>query len=461
MFQAIGQFIVSVALGAAALFGYHQAVFGGAAVYVPVPRYESSLALALTATQTSTMNLVSGVDGNGMPLSGPTCFTIDSGVANSVEDVCGTASGTVVSNLTRGVDSSGYNGSSTLSHAHRVGADVKITDSPYLAQIASLLNGSSSLPNPLTYSTSVSTSTIAATSTNLVSVALLNATAFAGAPNGSPTVKGIFEEATQQEVASGTQTGTTGAHLVIPATAASRTASSSPVVVVASGTSSGIDSSFLLNGNYSLGSTTVQSLTSASTTLNGTTTLPNATNTILTTNAYGSIYSIGSATTGTMLQYYNGKWNTGIQEVIATTSATMATTTVNTLLETIALPNASKGSVYEFVIQFQAQTNGNGYGGGTTSTVVLTGNGVSSTFSIKGGTENNTSAALIYGRIMMQQSTSSEYVSGATNGTSQSGLNALSSLDLSASPSLQVYVLKASGSASQNFNTTTTFYMIQ
>jgi hypothetical protein len=93
------------------------------------------------------------------------------------------------------------------------------------------------------------------------------------------------------------------------------------VGVVASGT---IDSTFLLNGNYSLGSTTVQSLTSASTTLNGTTTVNGATtfnsSVIGAQNYFGNGFdgssTISATTTLTRDMYYtnltvNAQLNTG------------------------------------------------------------------------------------------------------------------------------------------------------
>lgn len=257
MFQTLGQFIVSSALTIAGFFGYHQSFLAGSAatVYAPVPRYESSLALALTATQTSTMSLVSGVDGNGVTLSGPTCFTIDSGVANSVEDVCGTASGTTVSNLIRGVDTSGVTSSSTLARAHRVGADVKITDSPYLAQFSRLLNGVDSFPNALQYSASNTTSSLAGNSLNLASVAYVNATAIAGAPSASTTVPGISLLAQGNQIYNGLDGSPT--HYVIPSGLASHVASTSPVVVVASGT---LDMSFLSGTSPSFNNVTASSV---------------------------------------------------------------------------------------------------------------------------------------------------------------------------------------------------------
>lgn len=207
--QTIGQGIVAAGLFFGSLFGYHQAVNNlGITIYKPVPRYESSLSLALTATQTSSMTMVSGVDGNGMTLSGLMCFTLDSGVAGKVEDLCGTASGTVVSNLTRGVDTSGITGSSTLSHAHRVGADVKTTDSPYFMQYYGYLNGTNGFPNPLIYASNVTNASQTANNANLVSYGLLASTSFNGVTPASTINPGIVKMATSSDLANGNTTTT-------------------------------------------------------------------------------------------------------------------------------------------------------------------------------------------------------------------------------------------------------------
>lgn len=242
-FHTIGQGIVAGALFVGSLLGYHQAQNVGAnVIYTPVPRYESSLAIALTATQTSTMSLVSGVDGNGQVLSGPTCFTLDSGVANSVEDLCGNASGTTVTGLLRGVDSSGYTASTTLAKAHRVGADVKITDSPILAQYYQILSGKTGFPSIVSYDSSYASSTMGSNVNNIPSVAYVNSVASSGAPNASLSAKGILQEATAAQIASGTATGSTGADLIIANRNSCITASTTPCSVIASGT---LDKSFV------------------------------------------------------------------------------------------------------------------------------------------------------------------------------------------------------------------------
>lgn len=51
--------------------------------------------------------------------------------------------------------------------------------------------------------------------TYAASVAYVNSVAFAGAPNGSLTVKGIYQEATTAQINAGTQTGSTSADLVM------------------------------------------------------------------------------------------------------------------------------------------------------------------------------------------------------------------------------------------------------
>ena len=110
---------------------------------------------------------------------------------------------------------------------------------------------------------------------NLATVGYVNSTTIAGAPNGSLTVKGIYQEATPAQIASGTAIGSTGADLIIPNRNSCITASTTPCSVISSST---IDPSFLLNGNYKLGSTTI-----------ATGTFPNQTSSLLITNASGTV----------------------------------------------------------------------------------------------------------------------------------------------------------------------------
>lgn len=110
--------------------------------------YDDSLASGISASATS-LTLVNGTDRSGNSLSGFACFTIDEG-SPSLEYVCGTASGTAVTGLTRGLDAQNPNATSTGS-VHRRGANVKITDYPLSGFLKRILNGVDSLTSILKY----------------------------------------------------------------------------------------------------------------------------------------------------------------------------------------------------------------------------------------------------------------------------------------------------------------------
>lgn len=187
----------------------------GTAIPKVIAVFTTSLQSAISTSDTS-MTLVSGTDKAGNAISGYTCFNIDEGSV-SEEFVCGTASSTSVTGMIRGVDP--VNGSlevSTLKKAHRRGAIVKITNYPVEGIIARILNGTDTVPNKLTYDPSVSTSSFS-NNQELVSKGYADSLTFSGAPNGSFTQKGIYEEATQAELFAGTATGTTLADLAAPA----------------------------------------------------------------------------------------------------------------------------------------------------------------------------------------------------------------------------------------------------
>lgn len=271
----IGVGIFAVGSFFAGIFGYHatQQNVGASINTLPnvVANYSDSLAAQEGSTDTS-FTLVSGNDPLGRPLQGFYCFTVDAQTSIS-EFECGTASGTAVSNVTRGIDPLNWNAtSSTLINVHRRGASVTITDYTSLGALNRIISGLDTFPSGtvLQYNPNVTTAQIAAALNNVADTQYVNSVVSSGAANASTIVKGIVQEATTAQVASGTNVGSTGADLVTPNRYSSLTASTSPVSVIASGT---IDPSYLLNGNYNLGSTTVQGIISASTTLNGTTTI--------------------------------------------------------------------------------------------------------------------------------------------------------------------------------------------
>lgn len=185
----------------------------GAAIPVAVARFETSLQSSISASATS-MTLVSGTDAAGNSLSGFLCFTIDEGTT-IVEDVCGTASSTSVTSITRGINPvTGTSSVSSLKFAHRRGASVKITDHPHVALHGRLLNGQETLPNGLIYDPSITTTTLAANTSFLASVAYANQIALQGAPTATGTTPGILELSSRTQLSAGTLMD--GAYTLVP-----------------------------------------------------------------------------------------------------------------------------------------------------------------------------------------------------------------------------------------------------
>lgn len=203
----------------------------GATIPTVVSLFETSLQGKITAADTS-MTLVSGSDRNSTALSGYMCFTIDEGSA-SVEFVCGTASSTSVTGMTRGIDPlTGTTAVTALKKAHNRGAAVKITNYPQLAIVSRVLNGTDTLPNPLQYA-SVSTTTLASNTAYLASVQYVNGVALQGAPTATTTLPGVVQIATTAQMAAGT--GMTGQYTLVPAASLfNQTPSSATTVPVTS-----------------------------------------------------------------------------------------------------------------------------------------------------------------------------------------------------------------------------------
>jgi hypothetical protein len=131
----------------------HEAGVGTALPDAPA-LFETSLAAPITSTATSFSLTNNSVRGGGV-LSGYQCFTIDEGSAQA-EFVCGTASGTAVTNVTRGISpSDGITEVTALKFAHRRGASVKITDFPVIQIIRNQNNGEATFENVLRYAASV------------------------------------------------------------------------------------------------------------------------------------------------------------------------------------------------------------------------------------------------------------------------------------------------------------------
>lgn len=185
----------------------------GATIPTVVSLFETSLQSSITDSATS-MTLVSGTDRSGTTLSGFMCFTIDEGTSVA-EFVCGTASSTAVSGLTRGVSpTTGTSTVSSLKYAHRRGSSVKITNYPQLAIVSRILNGNETLPNPIVYDSSISTTTLSSNTTYLANVAYVNGVALQGAPTATGTTPGVLQLATRIQLSNGT--AMSGPYTLVP-----------------------------------------------------------------------------------------------------------------------------------------------------------------------------------------------------------------------------------------------------
>jgi hypothetical protein len=181
--------------------------------------FETSLQSRISASDTS-MTLVSNALRGGETISGYNCFTIDEGRSDS-EFVCGTVSGNTVADLERGLSfSTGTTTVPALKFAHRVGANVKITDFPLLQRVRHQLSGTDTIASIIRY-TSHPTFT---QTTDLVDKKYVDDTAFSGAAviDATASARGVVELATGAEASAGTAAGSSGV-LALPASIATST----------------------------------------------------------------------------------------------------------------------------------------------------------------------------------------------------------------------------------------------
>lgn len=225
--------------------------------------FETSLQSRISETDTS-MTLVENELRDGTSLSGYACFTIDEGRSDA-EFVCGTASGTSVTNLERGISpKTGTSSVSSLKFAHRRGANVKQTDFPLLQRLRNILNNDEVLPGVLRYASTTATSTVAADENNLVTVGLLNYTAFNGAQvvSASESVRGVVELANRIQQASSTPVDNPGVRLVLQASnATSSCNTTATTTVVVTGANAKINSNCIDTAplSFNWGTTTASS----------------------------------------------------------------------------------------------------------------------------------------------------------------------------------------------------------
>lgn len=233
----------------------------GVALPQAVGVFETSLAAPISSSATS-MTLTANAIRGGGALSGYNCFTVDEGSAQA-EVVCGTVSSTAVSGMSRGI--SYANGTSTVAtnqFAHRRGANVKITDFPIIQILKAQNAGEDDFDAPIRYDSSVSTSTLALNTNNLVTAGYVAAAALnAGSVlTATETSGGFVELATGIEAASTTSSGSAGRLALSAAISTSSKPTSGSYVVVtdANGTINNFLASSTL-ANVTLSGTTTAS----------------------------------------------------------------------------------------------------------------------------------------------------------------------------------------------------------
>ncbi len=301
------------------------------------------LATAITKSAT-TMTLASGAYKDGTPLSGYLCFTLD---VNSpqVEYVCGTASSTSVTGLSRGISYSNPNTtSSALAYPHNRLASVTITNYPQSEFVNRKVNGLDTWDNKITYTTEPTFSN----GKDLIDKTYADTLSFAGAPNGSTIQKGIYQEASTTNVGNGTAVGSTGADLIVPNKYFNTTSSATTTVPVtnSAGKLSQGFTDYSLDINYT-GTSTLNNLN-----VNGTTTVNGAAN----FNATTSFAQIPTTTTTspTNSNQLTTKGYTDLTYPLFISSSTISTTTntgtISSISTTSTVPTNARYGVLNITL---------------------------------------------------------------------------------------------------------------
>lgn len=190
--------------------------------YLTAPITSSATSFTIASNSVSGISIANGFYG----------FILDQGTASQEVVEC-TLTGTAASGCTRGIQPQNPNAtSSVLMKAHGRAADVKITDYPFIGHIGRILTGTDTIPAPIAYDSTVSTSTIQSSAKNLVDVSTLQGVVAAGSVNASASQNGISQLATATQCRAGTATGSTGALLICPNSLFNSTQSATTIVPV-------------------------------------------------------------------------------------------------------------------------------------------------------------------------------------------------------------------------------------
>ncbi len=267
----------------------------GAALPSTPALVDTFLAANMSANDTS-MTLANGTTNDGTALAGYMCFTIDANTP-TVEYVCGTASSTSVTGLTRGIDLTNPTSTTTRAYTHRRFASVQTTDYPTLQLVVRKLNGVDTFDSVLSY-TSTTPSSFTSTQ-DLASKGYVDNQIMSGGVPITTSTPGIGLLATPAQTAAGTATGTYNSQTynLLPANSTFNQTSSASNIVPVTGSNGKLSQGFLdltqpftFSGGVTSSATTTLS---GNTTISGTTTVSAPVTFSNTATFSGSVFGAG------------------------------------------------------------------------------------------------------------------------------------------------------------------------
>ncbi len=383
--------------------------------YAPTTGYSERLTQSITNSATTVyVSSVLDRDGNALPLSNTNkgYFTIESGVSSREEAIVCTGVSTssiTLTGCTRGLLATGSDetGSITRAYAHNAGSRIIMTNigqfygnyvDIWNAQTIAGVKNFSSLPT--------STTTAPTANNQLATKKYADDLAIAGAPDGSETVKGIWEGATRDEMSIGTNLGGTGAGLLLQNRYATSTPSATTTIPI-TGTNGKLSDNFTdftlnktFSGNnvhsgtnsFSATTTFTGPLNATSTTnLSGTNTLGTTTFSNANVGINGLSYSWPSTqatntpflkNNGSGTLTWGGTWNNVAGTQVLTSGTQTSYTDVN--LSSIVGPN--------YALVFLIATLNDSGAGAASANVRRNGDGTTYTFENAGGTSSGLSS---------------------------------------------------------------------
>ena len=216
-----------------------------------VSAYRTNLSSSITSSQTTIpVGTVTTKDGHVLTMTdlGSVAFlTIESGSLKEEIVMCTGISSTTWTGCTRGL---AFYGTSTTSVSanqknHNSGSSVIMSNVQYVYKQFTDKDTNETIGGLKTFSSiPLIPTTIPTLGTQIASKTYVDSVSFNGSPNGSETVKGIWQGATQSDMPIGTTLGSTGASLILQNKYATSTPSATTTIPI-TGTNGKLSQSFL------------------------------------------------------------------------------------------------------------------------------------------------------------------------------------------------------------------------